>query len=146
MAVPTDPDKRIYMFTDDMKFLQKAIVRHPTQEKFLALRRLADAHSRPGCWDLPGGNVLFGENHLDSLMKEIIEETSLKVKDARPIQVSTRFERQIYHLFIGYSCKATSSKVKLSDEHQEYRWVTKDEFLTLESADFLIGLVKHSLK
>jgi len=144
MAVPTDPEKRKYMFTDDMRFLQKAIVRHPTQDKFLALKRNADAHARPGTWDLPGGNVLFGENHLDSLMKEISEETSLKVKGVQPIRVSTRFDGQIYHLFIGYSCKATSSKVKISDEHSEHRWVTKDEFLKLESADFLIDLVNQA--
>lgn len=143
MAAPTEPEKRRYMFTDDMKFLQKAIVHHPRQDKFLALRRSDDAYSRPGSWDLPGGNVLFGESHLASLMKEISEETSLKVKDVRPIQVATKYEKQTYYLFIGYSCQATSSKAKTSDEHQEYRWVTKDEFLKLESADFLIDLVKN---
>ncbi len=143
MAIPTDPEKRKYMFTDDMKFLQKAAVYHPKQNKILILRRPAEAHSRPNCWDLPGGNVLFGEKHADSLTKEISEETSLKVKDVQPIQVVTNYEKQIYYLFIGYSCRATSSKVKISDEHSEYRWATKEEFLKLESADFLIELVNH---
>lgn len=131
------------MFSDDMKFLQKAVVYHPKEDKILALRRPPTAHGRPDCWDLPGGNVLFGENHLDSLQSEIVEETSLKVRTVRPVQVVTNCERGIYYLFIGYSCKATSLKVKISDEHSEYKWVTTEEFLKLESADFLVDLVKQ---
>ena len=142
MTIPTDPKKRKYMFSDDMKFLQKAVVYHPTQDKFLALQRPANAYSRPNCWDLPGGNVIFGENYLESLIKEIREETSLKVNEVKPIQVVTNFEKGIYYLFIGYICKATSSKIKLSEEHSSEKWVTKKEFLKLESADFLMDLVK----
>ena len=141
--MPKDPEKRKYMFTDDMKFLQKAVVYHPKQDKFLALRRTSTAHSRPNCWDLPGGNVLFGENHLHSLTKEIAEETSLKVKNILPIQVVTDYRKSTYSLFIGYSYKATSSRVKLSDEHSEYKWVTKTEFLKLDSAGFLRDLVNE---
>ncbi len=143
MAAPKDPEKRKYMFAEDMKFLQKAVVFHPKQNKFLALKRAADARSRSNCWDLPGGNVLFGENHHSSLTREIAEETSLKVKDVHPIQIVTNCEKQVYYLFIGYSCQAVSSKVKISDEHSEYRWVTKAEFLELVSADFLMDLVKQ---
>jgi len=143
MVAPTDPEKRKYMFSDDMKFLQKVVVYHPKQDKFLALRRPADAHARPNCWDLPGGNVLFWEKYLDSLTREVAEETSLKIKNVRPIQVVTNFEKEIYYLFIGYSCRATSQRVKISDEHSEYKWVTKAEFLRLESADFLVDLVKQ---
>ena len=80
---------------------------------------------------------------MDSLKKEVAEETSLKIKNVRPIQVVTNFENGIYYLFIGYSCKSTSSKVKISNEHSEYKWVTKAEFLKLESADFLMNLVKQ---
>ena len=143
MAVPKDPEKRKYMFSEDMKFLQKAVVYHPKENKLLVLRRPPTAHSRPKCWDLPGGNVLFGKNHLDSLLSEIAEETSLKVRDVQPIQVVTNYEQDTYFLFIGYSCKATSSKVEISDEHSEYKWVTTEEFLKMESADFLMDLVRH---
>lgn len=144
MPKPTDPKKHAYMFTDDIKFLQKAVIYHPTENKFLALKRPANAFSRPNCWDLPGGNVLFGQLHLDSLQEEIREETSLKVTDVKPIQVVTSHdkEKEVYNLFIGYKSIATSPDVKISDEHSEFKWVTKDEFLKLESADFLQDLVK----
>ncbi|MDP3026201.1 MAG: NUDIX domain-containing protein [Nanoarchaeota archaeon] len=143
MTAPKNPEKRKYMFTDDMKFLQKIVIYNSKQDKFLVLKRPANAHSRPNCWDLPGGNVLFRENYLDSLTREVVEETSLKIKNVRPIQVVTNFENRIYYLFIGYSCRAASSRVKISKEHSEYKWVTKAEFLRLESANFLIDLVKQ---
>ncbi len=72
MPIPSDPEKQKYMFMNDMKFLQKAIIFHPSEsDKFLTLKRPTNAHSRPNCWDLPGGNVLFGQNNQDSLIKEI---------------------------------------------------------------------------
>lgn len=141
--MPQDREKRKYMFSEDMKFLQKSIVYHPTEDKILVLKRPSNAHSRANCWDFPGGNVLFGEKHIDSLFSEIKEETSLKVRGLKPIQVVTNYEKDIYYLFIGYSCKAMSSDVNVSDEHSEYRWVTIPEFLKLKSADFLVNLTHH---
>lgn len=143
MPLPPNSEKRKYMFTDDIKFLQKEIIFHPTEDKFLILKRSADTFSRPNCWDFSGGNVLFGELHLDSLIEEISEETSLEVEDIKPIQVVTNYEKEIYYIFVGYKCRAKSSEVKISDEHSEYKWVTKEEFLKLNSADFLINLVKQ---
>ncbi|MFH1431730.1 MAG: NUDIX domain-containing protein [archaeon] len=125
MPLPKNPKKRKYMFTDDIKFLQKAIVLHPKKDQFLALKRPKDAPSRPDCWDLPGGNVLFGTLHLDSLTEEIREETSLEVEDIKPIYVSTKYDHE----------KKT--------EHTGFMCVTKEEFLNLKSADFLIDLVNR---
>lgn len=65
------------MFTDNVKFFQKSVVFHPDQEKFLTLRRSAADSKHPGYWDLPGGGVDFGENHLQAIEREIKEETGL---------------------------------------------------------------------
>ena len=143
MAIPSDSEKRKHMSSKDMKFLQKAIVFYPEGQKFLALKRVGTDPINPNCWDLPGGNVAFGELHDAAIHREIFEEASLKVKDLQPVQVVTSFADGIYRLFIGYSGIALSSDVVLSSEHSEYRWVTTDEFLSLESADFLVNLVKH---
>jgi 8-oxo-dGTP diphosphatase len=125
------------MFSDDVKFLQKAIVFHPTEEKFLILKRAPDSFSRPNDWDFPGGNVLFGENHEESLRKEIKEETGLIVGTLNPIEVKTKFEKSIYYLFLTFSCTATSDQISLSHEHTQFQWITKTDFLTLDTAEFL---------
>ena len=92
MAKPTDPKKHAFMFTDDIKFLQKAVVFHPENNKFLALKRTADSFSRPNDWDLAGGNVLYGELHDESLRNEIKEETNLEVGDLTPAQIITKYD------------------------------------------------------
>lgn len=146
MPKPTDIEKQKYMFTDDIKFLQKAVVLHPErQDMFLTLKRSPNSPSRPNDWDLVGGNVLFGELHEDSLRKEIKEESGLEVGDLKPAQVVTNYEKGVYYLFIGFCCQVKSQEIKISDEHSEYRWVTKEEFVNLKPAEYLVNLIKNSI-
>lgn len=149
MPKPADTEKQKYMFTDDIKFLQKAVVFHPDKpELFLALKRSPNSPSRPNDWDLAGGNVLFGELHEDSLRKEIDEEANLKVGALIPVQVITTYDskKAIYNIFNGFYCKAKNNKVKISDEHSEYRWIKKEEFANLKLAQYLIDLVMETFK
>ncbi len=143
MPLPTEPDKRRYMFTDDIKFLQKAIIFHPTEQKFLILKRALFHKYNIDKWDLAGGNVLYGELHLDSLIKEIQEETGLEVTDIKPAEVITRKPEDMgfYFLLINYTCKAISDQVTISNEHTEFRWVSKTEFLQLEGIDVIKNFV-----
>lgn len=132
------------MFTDDIKFLQKAVVFHPNNpELFLALKRSPSSPSRPNDWDLPGGNVLFGELHEDSLRKEIGEEANLEVGAFIPVQVITNYEseKKIYYFFTGFHCQAKNDEVKISSEHEEYCWVTKEKFINPKPAQYLVDLV-----
>ena len=142
MPKPIDPAKQSYLFSDDMKFLQKSVVFHPTENKILALKRSMNEQSRPGKWDLVGGNVSFGENHETALRREIKEESNLDIGILIPLHVYSQLTDNVYHLFIGYKTKSLSEDVRISNEHTDYRWLTPDEFSKLESADFLIDLVK----
>jgi 8-oxo-dGTP diphosphatase len=116
------------MFTERVNFLQKAVVFHPLESTFLVLMRRREDANQAVSWDLPGGNVMFGEIHLDAIQREIREETGLAVTDLQIAQVATGFnkDRQLYHLFMGYSCKAEGVQVRLS-EHEGCRWITKQE-------------------
>ena len=129
------------MFTDRVNFLQKAVIYHPLEPRFLVLQRRKDNSAQNSQWDLPGGNVIFGEIHLDAIQREIQEETSLSVIDLQVAQVASGFnrDRQLYHLFLGYSCKAETLDVRLS-EHEAYRWVTKQEAQELLSG-YLLELI-----
>ncbi len=144
MPKPTDPSQHEYMFSDDMKFLQKVVVFHPENNKsFLVLKRAMHHKYRPGDWDLPGGNVIFGEDALESLKREVLEESGLTIHNLKPLTVYTNpsFEERIYLLVINYTAIANGIEVKLSDEHTEYKWVNIEEFKTMTQAAFLQELV-----
>src|SRR5688500_18738368 len=103
MALPLDPAKQQYMFSDDMKFLQKAVVFHPEKNGlFLALKRWSGDRTRANKWDLPGGNLHFGQETEGGLRREIREESGLEVKDIQPMQVWSKYfsSTKVYHLFI----------------------------------------------
>lgn len=134
------------MFTHNVKFFQKAMVFHPEQARFLALKRAEHDSSAPGQWDFPGGGIDFGELHLIALAREIREETGLTIVNPRVIEVMTKFDanRQIYSIFVAYHCQATSPMISLSAEHTAHRWVTAAEWLQMDAPVALKQVVKSA--
>lgn len=129
---------------DNVRVLLKAIIMNE-EDKFLILRRPADSHSRPNCWDFPGGNLEFGENAEKCVRREIEEETTLRVKELRPLHIISELDpkKNIFWIEVGYVCRYDKGKVKLSAEHCEYRWASKEEFLKLESANYLMEFARR---
>ena len=75
-------------------------------------------------WDLPGGGLHFFEKSDEGLLREIMEETQLKVEIGPPLSL---FDA-IKHLCIfTYACRWTDGEVFLSPEHESYMWLTKEE-------------------
>lgn len=128
---------------NSVRIIAKAII--TKKGKFLTLKRNANDPARPNCWVFPGGNLEFGENINECIIREIKEETSLEVKEIKPLHINSEIDpkKNIFWIEIGYLCKYKSGEVKLSEEHSEYKWVTKDEFLSLESAIYLMDFVKR---
>lgn len=57
----------------------------------LTIRRTETAPSRPLHWDLPGGNLEFGEDTRNGIFREIKEETGLKTKGLSVMDVISGF-------------------------------------------------------
>ena len=122
---------------------QKAAVFNK-EGKFLAVRRTAAAPSDPDKWDLPGGDLGFGEDAVKGIIREIKEETGLEVKDLKPFDVESHIDEEgDFWVTIAYVANAISDRVILSHEHNEFKWLTAEEFLRLESADKLKRFVKN---
>lgn len=110
----------------------KALIVH--EGKVLILRestKYADG-SNAGRYDVVGGRVEPGQRFDDSLIREISEETGLKVKLGKPFCVNewrpvVRGEQwQIIATF--FECHSDSEKVTLSQDHDQYLWIDPKDY------------------
>ncbi len=77
--------------------------------------------------DQPGGRLEFGESCVESLAREIREETSLKVKILFPIQTWYYVKDSFQLVGINYLCEWISGEVQLGLEHCDYHWYSVDD-------------------
>jgi len=91
-------------------------------------------------WGFPGGRINPGEPFLDGLRREVLEETGLQIESQEPFYVGEWFptiKGQPNHIVaIFFACtplKGTKENdVRLSEEHDNYRWVTAAEVVMLD--------------
>jgi 8-oxo-dGTP diphosphatase len=121
------------MGTDLLVVAQKAVIREG--KKYLILKRSTKTHVYPGHWDFPGGRLEIGENTLEALEREVLEETAFRIKVIKPVFTFHEIVNKRPVFFIVYSCERISGELKLSDEHTEYRWATKEEILKLDKVE-----------
>ena len=88
-----------------------------------------------GRWDFPKGGVEKGESELQTVMREVEEETGLKGIKIVPgfrkvIEYFYRRNGKNIHKQVVYLLGATDQeKVKISFEHQGFGWFPYDEAL-----------------
>ncbi len=112
--------------------------------KLLTMLRGATAPARPLTWDLPGGDVDHGDNILETALREVKEEAGIEVASLTFLDTTTSPSHISgnFWLTIAYVAHVENPEVKISWEHDEYRWVTKDEFLALKSSQKLRRFVE----
>jgi len=114
--------------------------------KFLVLKRSLHAAHHAGDWDFPGGKLEYGEGPGQGLEREVLEETGLKVKAVRPVFVFAEANKDENDVFIVWECKKVSGEVKLSHEHTEWKWASKDEALGMGKIEPFLRAYLESLK
>lgn len=85
--------------------------------------------------DYPGGKIQEGEFDLvESLKREVREETSLEILVGEAFATWTNIFPPQHRLagkrvfLVGYKCTYVSGEVTLSDEHDKFSWITKENF------------------
>ena len=71
-------------------------------------------------WGLPGGDLKFGEDPVEGIKREIMEETGLKVNDARLLLVENSSE--IHHISLTYMCTCAQGIFAPNDEVSSIRY------------------------
>ncbi|MDD4332923.1 MAG: NUDIX hydrolase [Patescibacteria group bacterium] len=113
---------------------QKAILFNEDGQ-VLTIRRTETAPSRPLHWDLPGGDLNFGEDLCDGIIREIGEETGLEVENLSVLDAISGFDDVgEFWVTICYLARPITTNIVLSFEHDDFKWVEPDEFQNLKAS------------
>jgi 8-oxo-dGTP diphosphatase len=93
----------------------------------LLIRRSPRSRIDPSCWDLPGGKMDYGERLVDTLVREIREETGLEASVIRPFYVAHFTSEQFWVTCVTFLCAPVEGDVRVSGEHVEHVWVLPGE-------------------
>ncbi len=107
--------------------------------------------------DFPGGKIQEGEavdadasSLIVSLKREVMEETGLEVEVFSPFAVwyhefpkeSRNYGKVVY--LVAFRAKYVSGDVTLSEEHNNFKWVDKNDYLTVDDgSDYFDVLEKY---
>lgn len=100
--------------------------------KVLIIQRATNEEAYPNLWEVPSGKKEPMEKIEDTVVREVYEETSLKTKVIKVVDTfnfSVEKTDEIRDVTqINFLLELSEeSKVKLSTEHQNFAWITKDE-------------------
>ncbi len=144
-----DMSQIAHKLTENVKLLQKVAVVAP-DGKVLLLQRSAGEFSRPGCWDLPGGNSEWPTDgragfglHQGDIARELEEETGIVCAPAAFTHEALTYfqtffdaEKQVYSIICGWRTlllAGTTTDITLSHEHSAFAWV---QISQLDEYDF----------
>ncbi|MBI4239942.1 NUDIX hydrolase [Candidatus Uhrbacteria bacterium] len=123
------------------KITQKALITN-SEGKILAIRRTETAPSHPLCWDMPGGACEFGEDPKTAMTREVKEEAGISCPSLVLFHVVSHINGETQWITLGWAGAINDQDVSLSYEHDEFRWVTVQEFLELQSWETIYELIK----
>jgi 8-oxo-dGTP diphosphatase len=121
----------------------KALLRNK-EGKFLFLRRSAKKYPEARPWDFPGGRINIGAPLLENLKREIKEETGLEIL-GQPMLIGAQdiikpdLSKHVVRL--TYIASVTEGVPELSDEHEEFAWLTLEEIGDREDVDKYIRML-----
>lgn len=110
---------------------------HDAEGRLLVIRR-----GRPpgeGRWSLPGGRVEPGESDAEALVREMAEETGLRVEPGSLIgQVERPGPGGVTYDILDYAAIVTGGSLAAGDDASDARWVTPAGLRDLPTTDGLL--------
>lgn len=162
IPIPRTP----HQLTPNVKLLQKVALVHAG--KVLLVQRDMEAASRPGKWDLPGGNSEWPTDvfepttnlHQRDASREVFEETGLHIEPAEfnlknLVLMETFFDpdKQVFTVLLGWKIQLPNNlipeSIQLSHEHTLFEWANLDQAGDFDfggtKGEFVPRIIKNAL-
>jgi len=112
----------------------------------LARRGRAPGH---GKWSIPGGLVHLGERLEDALVREIEEESGLRVRVLGVCGVIDRVVREqdairYHYVIIDYVAEAVGGHLQAGSDAAEVRWVSVGDLGQYDTTDGLADMIRRA--
>ncbi len=101
-------------------------------EKLFVAKRALTKKFLPGVFELPGGHIDFGEDIIEGLKREVVEEHGMHISVGDPFYVFTYTNniKGSHSIEVGYFAQFIDpiENIKINPEdHSEYRWIAESE-------------------
>lgn len=114
--------------------LVRVLVIDAENKKILVLRR-AKHKLFAGQQEPPGGKVNEGESLKQAVYREVMEEAGVKIHNVKHIgdfDFDNEYGNFLEHIFYSEVTPEYSDVKINSDEHEEFKWINIDEFLSCD--------------
>jgi len=105
------------------------------KKEYLLLRYAGSTKKAKDYWDFPKGHIEKGETEIETVKREIKEETGLEdIGFISGFKTSIRYffrkqEKVIFKIVVFYLARAKTKNVKISFEHIGFKWLPYEEAL-----------------
>lgn len=118
--------------------------------KILLLKVRSKSSHDAGKWEIPGGKVKKHEFFDEALKREFMEETGLEINIDSLYNViqneytACKSDEKIKSIQLIMNVSSSTDEVKISDEHDEYNWFTRQELQDLIDGEMLSKAAMNS--
>ena len=104
-----------------------------------------------GRWMIPGGTVELGETLVQALVREMEEETGLRVEPQQVLTVADRIERDrgtvVFHfVIVDFLCGLVSGEARAGSDAQAVAWVREEELPAYDLTPKALEVVREAFR
>ena len=112
------------------------------KKEVLVLRR-SESGARAGEYEIPGGMVEAGESLEAAAKRETWEETGIDLADIEFVKTSSYTANGQARLSGLFKASVQSNSVKLSSEHDDFKWVNANNYHNVNFEEHYVKLFKE---
>lgn len=111
-------------------------------KKILVSKRSSNKKYFPGFWEIIGGNLEYGEDFKDCVIREVKEEICCSIKNLKHLHSRVMYLNDKLYITAAYIGEITESPEFNSDEISEIKWISEEELNKFEFCPGDIELLK----